>query len=87
MNYGDIKKINTVITENEFFENKIGYEKAESGAEAAVVPRKKLNISFPHLKLDFFKGLKNKLDIYDAVMIPVGAGILVAFIMLILKVV
>jgi hypothetical protein len=91
MNYTDVKKLDTVLTENEYVENRIGRGDAarseEIGEELGPrtqkrrLPPKKAGERRPSL----IKSLKNKIDIYDALMIPVGAGIIVAFIMLALK--
>jgi hypothetical protein len=91
MNYGDVKRLNTVVTENEYFENKIGVER-EGGEEVFDAPAEKVKrtrkaLAFPRLNFAFLKNLRTKLDVYDAIMIPVGAGILVAFVMLIMKII
>jgi hypothetical protein len=91
MNYGDIKRLNTVVTENEYFENKIGaeaevYEKTPDAPLERVKKTRKA-FAFPRPNFAFLRTLKAKFDVYDAIMIPVGAGILVAFVMLIMKIV
>ncbi|MDR2046511.1 MAG: hypothetical protein LBP79_01170 [Clostridiales bacterium] len=87
MNYGDIKKLNTVITENEYFENKIGAPDGTADKPPTVEKKRKPSAGLPRPNMSFIKGLKGKLDMYDAIMIPVGVGILAAFVMLVLKII
>ncbi|MDR3293212.1 MAG: hypothetical protein LBT20_03815 [Clostridiales bacterium] len=96
MDYSDIKRLDTVLTENNYFENRIGKKtEAETteGLSAPAAVKKPWDFKLPHLNFrmsfakGFMKSLKGKFDIYDAIMIPVGIGILAAFVMLILKVI
>ncbi|MDR1939354.1 MAG: hypothetical protein LBQ40_00980 [Clostridiales bacterium] len=93
MDYSGVKRISTVVTENQYFENRVGEaERPSAPISASEKKDKKAFYKLPSFKrsaigLNLFKRIKDKLDVYDAIMIPVGVGILVAFIMLILKVV
>ncbi|MDR2090186.1 MAG: hypothetical protein LBP62_00780 [Clostridiales bacterium] len=92
MNYGDIKRLDTIVTKNEYFENKIGAAEFGGVADAASAPvenekKSSKKLSVPRPNFAFLKALKAKFDVYDAIMIPVGAGILVAFVMLVLKII
>ncbi|MDR1906573.1 MAG: hypothetical protein LBQ27_06700 [Clostridiales bacterium] len=84
MNYDNIKRLNTVVTENSYIENRIG---EQNSAVPEAIEHKGMRFRLPRVDMNIIKRLKGKLDIYDAIMIPVGVGILAAFVMLILKVV
>lgn len=96
MNYTDVKKLDTVLTENEYVENRVDRSAAARSEETVEevkariqkrrLPQRRLPLKKTgEKKPGLLKSIKNKIDIYDALMIPVGAGIIVAFIMLALK--